>query len=334
MKEALFYEKLKNNTVKCVLCPRNCVIKDGNFGFCGVRKNEKGKLYSLVFGRPAAQNVDPIEKKPLYHFHPGSSVFSIGTVSCNFRCPFCCNWEMSREKPGSVLESDLMPEDVVKKALALNTQGIAYTYNEPTIFFEYAYETAKIAKKNNLFNVFVTNGFTETEPVKKIANYLDAVVVDLKGFNNKYYKKAIMGDLEKIKAAILEYKKNKVWLEISNLVIEKVNDKTSEMKSLCKWISDNLGNDVPLHIIGFYPAYLMRDHPATSEKRIKEFYEIARKQGLNYIYARFNDNFSTRCPKCKKVLIKRSLHDFSIYEYNLKKDECTFCGAKINIKVT
>ena len=328
MKEALFYNKLKDKKTRCFLCPHNCLIAPGKTGFCGVRKNIDGKLFSLNYGKAVALQIDPIEKKPFYHFHPGTNALSFGTAGCNFRCLYCCNWQMSHSTPDQPPHLDLLPEKIVKEAKNRHVQGIAYTYNEPTIFFEYAYDTAKLSKKQGFYNVFVTNGYTSPKPIKKAARYINAAVINFKGFNEKVYAKLCRGGLLDIKLAVEEYKKTRMWIEISNLLIPGYTDKEKEIQKFCKWILETCGENTPLHFIGFFPSYKMMDVPAASQDLLKKAHTIAKNTGLKYVYARIPEGFDTKCASCNKTLIKRSLFDFTVIENNLKKGKCS-CGEKL-----
>lgn len=277
MKESLHYKKLKNNNVQCQLCPRFCTIKPGNIGDCKVRKNEKGTLYSLVYGKPCSVAVDPIEKKPFYQFMPGKPVFSIGTAGCNFHCLFCQNWDISQVTPDNVPSIDLSPEKVVEKAIDTGCEIIAYTYNEPTVFFEYALDTAKIAKKKGLKNVIVCNGFINPKPLEDWCKYIDAANIDLKSFNPSFYEKYCFGKLEPVLESLKILKKNKVWLEITNLIIPGLNDDLKMIEEMCKWIAKELGKDVPVHFSRFHPCYNMLDKEITPKETLFKIKKVAEK---------------------------------------------------------
>ncbi len=329
-KEASWYKKLKDSTVQCFLCPRRCVIKENTKGFCGVRQNKKGKLYSLVYGKATAVQIDPVEKKPLYHFLPGSAAFSIGTVGCTLICQHCQNWTTSQAKPGKWHTYDLTPEEIVKKAVEEHCESIAYTYNEPTVFAEYALDTAKLAKKKGIKNIFVTNGFTNPESLKDICKHMDAANVDLKAFDNEFYKKYTGAWMEPILEALKTYQEKKVWLEITNLIIPQLNDDMEKISQMCAWIKENLGQDVPLHFSAFYPAYKLEDMPPTSAATLMEARKMAMKIGLHYVYIGnviTTAEENTICPKCKKLLIERSY--FNIIQNNIKDEKCPYCRYKI-----
>ncbi|MFH1445092.1 MAG: AmmeMemoRadiSam system radical SAM enzyme [Nanoarchaeota archaeon] len=283
MKQADFWTKLDDKKVQCQLCPRNCIIADGKRGACNVRENRKGILYSLVYGRPVTVSVDPIEKKPLYHFHPGTQTLSIATVGCNLRCSFCQNWEISIAT--TVSGQHLSPEQVVGIAKDYGVKSIAYTYTEPTIFFEYAYDIMKIARKEGLLNVWVSNGYTNPEPAKKAAKYLDAINVDLKG-NPKFYKDLCMVPSEEpIHEALKIYKQNKVHIEITTLLIPDHNDDDKTLQGIVDWVKINLGTDTPMHFSRFHPDHKLKNVPSTPIETIKKAMEIAKKRGMKHVYA-------------------------------------------------
>jgi pyruvate formate lyase activating enzyme len=329
MREASYYIK-QEDSVKCVLCPRDCVLKNGEVGFCKVRKNENGKLYSLVYARPVAVHVDPIEKKPLFHFLPGSKTFSIGTAGCNLRCQHCQNWNISQAKPSDFSDRVLEPKEVVKQAIEQGCKSIAYTYNEPTIFFEYMIETAKLAKKKGLKNVAVTNGFIHQEPLKELCKYLDAVNVDLKSFSKQFYGKVTAAWLEPVLDTIKTLKEKGVWLEITNLIIPSVNDSDITIKEMCEWLKENVGVDVPIHFSAFHPDYKFQDYPPTSIESLTNARDIAKNLGLNYVFVGnvfTNGLENTTCPNCNKLLIDR--RGFQILENNMFKNTCRFCNKII-----
>jgi len=333
LKEAMLYESLPEMKVKCNLCARRCLIPEGKVGFCRVRKNNDGKLYSLVYGKACAANVDPIEKKPLFHFHPGSTVFSIATVGCNFRCRFCDNWAISQEE--KIVGSALPPEEVVRLAKKSGSHGISYTYTEPTIFFEYAYDTARLAHEQGLFNTFVTNGYLTCETIVTIAPYLDAATVDFKGgADPTFYRDfSAVPDVKPIFDALTEMKRQKIHVEITNLIIPKIGDSLERIKELSIWIRDNLGSDVPVHFIRFHPDFDILDLPATPTKTLEQAREIALKEGLNYVYlgnVPGHPGENTYCSNCHETLIER--FGFQIARWNLASENvCPRCGQKAAI---
>jgi pyruvate formate lyase activating enzyme len=332
--EAMLYEKLENKKVKCNLCGRRCFINDGGTGFCLVRKNEDGTLFSLVYAKAISACVDPIEKKPLSHFNPGSSVMSIATAGCNFRCQFCDNWMISQE--GEMTGKHFLPEEVVKAVRDNGCQGISYTYTEPTIFFEYAYDTAKLARQLGFFNTFVTNGYMTPEAVKTIAPYLDAATVDFKGGGDSGFYKSFSAvpSVEPIYESLKEMKRNGIHLEITNLVVPKIGDSLERMRELAAWIRDALGRETPFHLLRFHPDYKMATIAVTPIETLEKAYATAKGEGLNYVYVGNVPGHpyeSTYCPNCNELLIKR--FSFEIARWNLTKDmRCPVCGHEIPIK--
>jgi len=329
MKEAMFYEKLKDKKVHCRLCAFNCVISDGEVGRCRVRKDIDGKLYSLVYDKVSTIVVNPIEKKPLYHFFPGSSCLSLSTVGCNWRCKFCCNWEIS--SAGEIEGEKKTPEEIVKMAIENGCQGLSFTFTEPTIFYELSYETAKIAHKKGLYNTWVSNGYTNKEPIRKIASYLDAVTIDFKGSGEEKFLKEFsdVPSNKPIYEALKEYKKVGVHIEITDLIVPQIGDSMEELKKLVKWIRENLGEETPFHILKFFPTYLVRDLPMTPIETLEKAYEIAKSEGLKYVYLGNleGEKNNTYCPKCGKLLIVRAMME--TLENKIKKSKCPFCGKLI-----
>lgn len=332
--EAMLYEKKEDRKVHCNLCARRCLINDGGTGFCLVRKNDGGTLFSLVYAKAISASVDPITKKPLSHFNPGALVLSIATVGCNFRCQFCDNWMISQEK--EISGHNLPPEDVVKTARDNGCQGISYTYTEPTVFFEYAYETAKLARQVGFFNTFVTNGYMTPEAVKTIAPYLDAATVDFKGGADPEFYKAFSAvpSVEPIFQALKEMKRNDIHIEITNLVVPKSGDSIEKVKQLAAWIRDALGKDTPFHLLRFHPDYQLTTIPATTIETLEKTYVVAKDAGLNYVYIGNVPGHTcenTYCPNCNEMLIKR--YSFEITKWNLTRDmRCPVCGHEIPIK--
>ncbi len=322
-----------NGEVQCQLCFRRCKIGPGKLGLCFVRKNVDGKLYSLVYGKIIAEHVDPIEKKPLYHFYPGSTSYSIATVGCNYRCAFCCNWDISQQR--EVAGRDRTPEQIVRSALHNNTMSISYTYTEPTINMEFALDTAKLARKDGLKNTFVTNGSMTPEAIEVIGPYLDAATVDFKGHANREFHIKRMGvpSPDHIFQALLELKRRGVHLEITDLIVPKEGDSETDLKNLVKWIVDNLGPDTPFHLLRFFPNYTMTDALQTPVSTVEKAIAIATEAGLNYAYSGNipgHDRENTYCPRCKQLLIFRQ--GFYVSEVNLTNDNrCPRCGNKIPI---
>ena len=329
MKEAMFYEKTKDKEVVCHLCPRNCPIKEGGYGVCGVRKNIDGKLYSLVYARPVAIDIDPIEKKPLFHFIPGSYAYSLGTVGCNLFCLHCQNWQIARAKPTQYNVPEVEPEQIVEGAIANNCKTIAYTYTEPTVFYEYVYDIARIARKNKIKNVMITNGYINEEPIKKLYKYIDGANIDIKAFTEKFYKQETASSLKPVLNAIKKIKQQGTWIEITNLIIPTLNDNPDEIKEMTEWIKKNLGKDTPLHFTAFYPAYKRMDIPPTSLKILEKAYKIAKDTGLSFVYLGnvMSEKENTYCPKCGALLIERK--GLFLEKNNLVDGKCPKCGQEI-----
>ncbi len=331
MREAEHYRSEKG-VVTCVLCPRNCRIKDGNTGFCRVRKNISGKLYSLVYGRVAGGvAIDPVEKKPLFHFLPGKSILSFGTVGCNLKCRNCQNWTTSQKEPGQLFEKDLLPKDIVRFAKEQGCGMIAYTYNEPTIFFEFMRDTARLAKKEGLKNVIVSNGFINQEPLEELCRYIDAANIDLKGFNDVFYKKTTAGWLEPILRTIKTLKKKGVWVELTNLLIPGLNDTKEDIRKMCEWIRKDAGDDTPLHFSAFHPDFEMQNIPPTPVSLLLNAYDIARSEGLKFVYIGnviTRDYENTKCPKCGALIVERLM--FRVTQINIKNGGCAFCKENVS----
>ncbi len=330
LKEALFYQKLENKVVQCQLCPRICVIPSGKRGFCGVRENQDGVLYTLVYAKPVAIHIDPIEKKPLFHFLPGSTAFSIATAGCNLRCKFCQNWEISQRKPEEVEYIYLEPVDLIKKVKESGSPTIAYTYSEPTIFYEYMLETAKLAKKEGIKNIMHSAGYINEEPLRQLTKYLDAANIDLKGFTNDYYAQMSEATLEPVLRSLKILKEEGVHLEITNLVLSGYNDDPNLINKMCLWIKENLGPDTPLHFSRAFPMYKLNTINPTPVETLERARQIALDCGLKYVYignVGGNPAENTYCPKCKKIVIRRV--GYMIFENNLEHGKCKFCGEKI-----
>jgi len=332
MKEAMFFEKLDDKRVKCNLCRHHCVIEDGKKGICRVRENHSGVLYSLVYRKLISENIDPIEKKPLYHFYPGTTSFSVATVGCNFKCLNCQNYEISQlpKDIGQIVGKDVAPEKIVEDALSCQCKSIAYTYTEPTIFFEYAYEIAKIAAQKSLKNVFVTNGYTTREALTTIKPFLHAANVDLKSFSKETYKKLCGARLENVLDCIRSYKEMGIWIEITTLVIPEINDSESELREIAEFIK-NVGPEIPWHVSRFYPKYRLIEKPPTPVDTLRMAREIGLEVGLRYVYegnVPGEGGENTYCYKCKKVLIKR--YGYQIIENNIVNSQCPACNAVID----
>lgn len=332
MHEASLYEQVGDGKVTCNICNHRCLIPEDKTGICGVRLNERGTLYALNYGNAISAAVDPVEKKPLYHFLPGSDILSVATVGCNFRCDFCQNDDISqypKVHPREIPGFELSPEEVVKKALENDCQSIAYTYTEPTIFIEYAHDTAKIAHLHGLKNVFVSNGYMTREAIDYIFPYLDAINVDLKSFDDKFYRKLCGASLEPILENIRTLVELEVWVEVTTLVIPGENDSPENLKKIADFLA-SLNTDIPWHISRFSPAYKMMDLPSTSLEKLKEAYDIGKKAGLKNVYIGnypTHDYESTYCPKCGACVIERD--SYNTINKLTKTGKCKECKTQV-----
>ncbi len=329
-KEAMLYQKKENGAVHCKLCAHFCKIEDTEKGVCGVRYNLGGTLYTMTYGRTIARHIDPIEKKPLYHFLPGSRSYSMAAAGCNFRCDFCQNWEISQIKgdaePG-LPGHPLTPEEIVNEATENRCESISYTYTEPTIFFEYAYDTAKLAKKADLKNVFVTNGYMTRDALDTIAPYLDAANVDLKAWQDDYYKGHCQARVKPVLQTIRHMKELNIWVEVTTLVIPEENDSREDLEAIAGFISE-VGNDIPWHISRFHPDYRFTNRPATPVETLRMAREIGKNAGLRYVYLGnvAGDN-NTYCPQCAKPVVRRPVGIAG--EINMRDGKCVSCGGAI-----
>ena len=326
------YRKLNNDTIQCLACNNYCVISNGKTGICGVRQNENGKLKLLVDNKAVAVNLDPIEKKPLFHFFPGSIAFSLGTFGCNFGCEFCQNWDISQAPKETTIEfwgEDWPPEKIISYCQKYNISVIAYTYNEPTIWTEYALAIMKLAHKNKIKNVWVSNGYMSKETLKLIAPYLDAINVDLKSFREEFYQKVVHAHIEPVKENIKKIWEIGIWEEITTLIIPSFNDSENELKEIAQFLV-TISPDLPWHISAFYPNYKMLDVPPTPKETLIKAYHIGKDAGLKYVYTGNipDSNYeSTYCPNCGFKLIER--WGIEMIENNLLGDKCPKCGTKI-----
>lgn len=330
MKEAMFYEKIEDSKVRCYLCAHHCVISPNKRGICSVRENIDGTLYSLVYGKIIARNIDPIEKKPLFHFYPASKSYSIATVGCNFKCLHCQNYQISqytkefKEIPGE----EMTPEEVVSEALLTGCKSISYTYTEPTIFFEFAYDCAKLAKEKGIKNVFVSNGYTSAEATRAIAPFLDANNIDLKGDEN-FYKNIVGAKLQPVLETIKLMKELGIWIEITTLIIPKYNDSPDFLKRVAEFIK-SIDPDIPWHVSQFYPTFLLTDQPRTPVSSLKKATEIGLQSGLRYVYmgnVPGEGGENTYCPTCGQLLIER--RGFFVSKIQIKDSKCSKCYTPI-----
>ena len=330
----MFYKSLENDSIICEMCPHFCKLKNNQIGNCSVRQNISGKLYSKVYNHAVALHVDPIEKKPLYHVAPGSKSMSVATIGCNFHCRFCQNSEISQvvdsvdyTRAAKIIE----PEKIVSLAKQNSCASIAYTYTEPTIYFEYAYDIAKLAHEQGIINIFVTNGYINPAPLNHISKYLDAANVDLKSFNTHFYKKLVKAELAPVLATLKLMKKLNIWVEVTTLLIPDENDSPEEINQIAKFIKNELGVETPWHISRFYPQYKLSDHSATSIITMEKAHEIAVNYGLKYVYlgnVPGNIADDTYCYKCGKLLIKR--YGYQIIENNIIAGKCDNCDVVID----
>lgn len=330
-KLADWWETQPNGKILCTLCPRYCTIGEGQKGFCFIRENIEGKLYSMGYGRPTGFGIDPIEKKPLSHFLPGTEILSFGTAGCNLGCKFCQNWTMSKSKIDEVNSLHATPEQVVELAIQNGVPSIAYTYNDPTIFGEYVIDISKLAREENIKSVMVTAGYIDKEARKDVYKYIDAANVDLKAFTETFYHKLTFSHLKYVLDTLLWLKnETDVWIEITTLLIPDENDSPEEIKQLTNWIVENLGPNVPLHFTAFHPTFKMRDHRPTPASTLDMARDIAISEGINYCYTGNVHDVSgqtTYCPNCKEALIIRDWH--SVLNNKIAEGKCYRCGEKI-----
>ena len=316
--------------VQCELCPKNCVIEPGQSGECRVRINVDGVLRTVVYGFACAEHIDPVEKKPLFHFLPGTPIYSIATVGCNLHCRNCQNWEISQANPEESRAVSRPPEKIVELARQANCLSIAYTYSDPVVFYEYTYDTAKLAREKGLRNVLVTAAYINPEPWRRLLRFVDAVNIDLKGITDDFYRTVCSATLKPVQNALVIAKASGVHVEVTNLVIPTLNDKPEQLRELVRWVKANLGADTPLHFSRFFPRYKMRHLPPTSPQTLDTARQIALSEGLNYVYigniaAKQGQN--TYCPGCKRLLIERT--GYIIVQNKLKEGCCPDCGRQI-----
>ncbi len=333
MHEAMFWAKAEGGKVRCSLCRFRCLIAEGQRGICGVRENTDGVLYTLVYGRSVAEQIDPIEKKPLFHYHPGSTSFSIATAGCNFRCLHCQNAEISqlphlrRDIPGR----ELPPAEIVRRAQAAGCRSISYTYTEPTIFYEYAFDTAVLAHQAGLGNVFVSNGYITPEALEHISPYLDAANIDLKGFSEKFYREVAGATLAGVLDSLKVYKRLGIWIEVTTLIIPGHNDDVADLKGIARFIAGELGPETPWHVTAFYPTYKMLDRPPTPVATLRRARQIGLEAGLRYVYegnVPGEGGENTRCPSCQRTVIER--RGFRLGTVAVREGRCGFCGVALD----
>lgn len=329
--EAFLYETLEDKKVRCNLCCHRCVVKAGQRGICAVRENRDGVLHTLVFGKLIARHIDPIEKKPLYHFYPGSTAYSIATPGCNFKCQWCQNWEIAQmpREQGFIAGREITPQQIVKDVIANKSKSIAYTYTEPTIFFEFTHDIAKLAHANGIKNIYVTNGYMTPEMLDFMHPALDAANVDLKAFQDKTYKRYVGSGLQPVLDSLLKMKALGIWIEITTLVIPGINDDYAELREIARFIATQLGPETPWHLSRFFPHYQMSNIPPTPVSTLERALEISKDEGLLYVYlGNVGGESNTHCPHCKQLLIRR--RGYRIGETNIEKGKCHHCNTKIS----
>jgi len=328
--EARFYQKLANRKIKCKLCPRECTVGDKERGYCGVRENHGGTYYTLVHSRMCAAHVDPVEKKPLFHYLPGSVAFSLATAGCNVNCKFCQNWDISQIRPEQVSSTFIPPKDLAALTRRNDCRSIAYTYSEPVVFCEYVLDSAEAGRAAGVKSVVISGGYVQEEPLKQLCRRVDAIKIDLKGFSEKYYKEVVNGELKPVLNALTTIRKLGTWCEVVYLVVPALNDSDEEFRALARWIKTELGPDVPLHFSRFYPEYLLKNLPPTPLPTLERAKAICDAEGLHYVYignVPGHPAESTWCPKCRRVVVERA--GFAVRAVHLDKGKCHFCQQAI-----
>jgi pyruvate formate lyase activating enzyme len=325
---------MEDGKVKCHVCNRECTIPEGKYGFCRTRQNKDGKLYTLIYGVVSSASVDPIEKKPLYHFMPCSMSYSLGTVGCNFRCKHCQNYTISQMRVDEVNTVEILPESALDRAVSSGCRSISFTYNEPAIWFEYTYDTAKLAHEAGIATVYVTNGYISEKALRTIAPYLDAFSVDIKAFRDKFYKEVCSAKLAPVLRSAKLARELGMHVEVVNLIIPTLNDSPEEIRELVQWVHDNLGDYTPLHFTRFYPYYKLDKLPPTPLHTLETAYNIAKEESMKYVYVGNvpgTEKDNTYCPNCGELLIRR--HGFDVTYDGLTSDNrCPKCNAEIEIR--
>lgn len=324
--EALFYQKLEDGKVKCLLCPHYCEILPGKRGICWVRENQDGVLYSLNYRRLIAVHIDPIEKKPLFHFYPGSQSYSIAAMGCNFHCLHCQNWSISQVREVGIEGQVISPKKIVQNAIDSGCLSISYTYTEPTVYYETALEISRLARESGLKNIFVTNGYISSDALNYIANFLDAANIDLKAMSDSFYRQVCGAKLKPVLDRIKQYYELGIWIEITTLIIPGYNDQEDELEKIAEFIAD-IDQDIPWHVTAFYPTYKLNSVPATPLSTLQRAYQIGKEKRLRFVYqGNVGQGENTNCPSCGKTVIYRK---FFSSENKVKDGQCPFCGAKI-----
>ncbi|MFB3785515.1 MAG: AmmeMemoRadiSam system radical SAM enzyme [bacterium] len=328
--EALHYEKVEDLKILCQLCPKECQVADGERGYCGVRENHQGIYHTLVYGRPCTLHIDPIEKKPLFHYRPGTAAFSLATAGCNMECSFCQNWDISQFRPEQIQMFDLPPARTAKLAADSQSPTIAYTYSEPVIYYEYMLDTAQAARELGVGSVMISNGFIQEKPLRQLLRQLTGVKIDFKGFTESFYKDSCKGELQPVLRALEVIREEKVWLELVVLIIPTLNDSDAENQGMAKWIQEHLGLDVPVHLTRFSPNYKLKNIPATPVKTLERLAKIMRGEGLRYVYignVPGHPAENTLCPQCGEMVIRRLGFRSSLE--GLEKGCCKKCKTPI-----
>jgi pyruvate formate lyase activating enzyme len=331
VKEALYYDQLDDKRIRCRLCPRECVVGPGQRGYCRVRENHEGRYYTIVYGRVCAYHVDPIEKKPLFHFLPGTTAFSIATVGCNLACKFCQNWEISQEVPENVNATNLPPATVADAAERYGSPTIAYTYTDPNVFHEFVVDCARAGHEQGIRSVMISAGYVNREPLLNLISNLDGIKIDLKSFSDDFYRDVCSASLAPVLDTLSAVKEKGLWLEVVNLIIPTLNDDEKQIDGMCKWIVENLGDDVPVHFTRFYPNYKLKNLPPTPVSAVERAREIAMARGIKFAYVgnvpSGNPGESTYCPGCGEVVIKRA--GYAVVSIDLEDGKCGRCGTPI-----
>ncbi len=328
--EAMFWEKLDEKKVKCVLCPRECVVADVERGYCGVRENQGGKYQTLVYGALCSANVDPIEKKPLFHYQPGTTAFSIATAGCNIECKFCQNWQISQFRPEQVNSVLVTPDRLISACKARRSPTIAYTYSEPVIFYEYMHDTAALAREHGIGSVMISNGYIQEKPLRQLCKHVTGVKIDLKAFTEKFYVDSCAGELQPVLKTLEILRDIGIWLELVVLIIPTLNDSPEETKQMAEWVVKHLGPDVPMHFTRFHPTYRITNLPRTPVSTLERCRRIAFDAGVHYVYAgnvSMHPGENTYCHNCKEELIRRV--GFRITFNRIADGKCPKCGTKI-----
>lgn len=332
IKEGVLFDKLPDSKVKCHVCAHRCVISEGRLGICGTRKNINGIIHTTIYNVVSSENVDPIEKKPLYHFLPGTLSYSLGSIGCNFRCEHCQNWTISQVTLEEAWTREITPEEAVKRAIATGSKSISWTYNEPAIWHEYTYDSAVLAKKAGLKTVYVTNGYITPEALKRISPYLDAYRVDIKSFSEEFYRKVCRARLAPVLESTKLAKELGMHVETITLVIPGRNDSPEEITQIARWAHDNLGEDTPMHFTRFHPMYKMEDAVSTPVSTLEMAHDIAKKEGMRFVYlgnVPGHKYENTYCPGCNALLIDRT--GFRVGAVRIKEGKCTECGEVIPV---